>query len=106
MNKTIMTMPDPPALLLAALAGLALGAVFFGGLWWTIRAGLTSSRPAACFIFSLVIRLGLTLTGFYFVGGGDWRRLLACAAGFLLARFLVVRLTRLAATAPPSQPED
>jgi F1F0 ATPase subunit 2 len=25
----------------ASVAGLLLGAMFFGGLWWTVRAGMT-----------------------------------------------------------------
>jgi F1F0 ATPase subunit 2 len=80
--------------LLAALAGLGLGAIFFAGLWWTVRRGLASARPALWFFASLLVRLGLTLAGFYWVAGDDWRRLLACLFGFLLARLLVARLTR------------
>ena len=32
--------------ILAAAAGLVLGAIFFGGLWWTVRIGLSSLHPA------------------------------------------------------------
>jgi len=32
-------MSDLPALGLAFLAGALLGAVFFGGLWWTVQKG-------------------------------------------------------------------
>lgn len=86
-------MHDLTALLLAWLAGLLLGAVFFGGLWWTVRRGMVSTRPALWFFLSLVLRLSLVLLGFYFVGQGDWRRLVACLVGFVLARILVTRLT-------------
>jgi len=79
---------------LAGLAGAALGTLFFGGLWWTLRRGLASSRPALWFFASLVLRLSLTAAGFYVVAGDDWRRLLACLLGFVLARWVVVRLTR------------
>jgi F1F0 ATPase subunit 2 len=30
-------------------AGLLLGAIFFGGLWWTVRKGVSSKRPALWF---------------------------------------------------------
>ncbi|MGV8841944.1 MAG: ATP synthase subunit I [Pseudomonas sp.] len=79
---------------LAGVAGAALGTLFFAGLWWTLRRGLASNRPALWFFASLVLRLSLTAAGFYVVAGDDWRRLLACLLGFVLARWMVVRLTR------------
>ena len=82
------------SLVLAGLAGVLLGMMFFGGLWWTIRKALTSPRPAVWFLGSMLIRTGLTLAGFYFVAGGHWQRLVACLLGFTLARLLVTRLTR------------
>ena len=81
-------------LMLAGLAGLLLGAIFFGGLWWTVRKGLTAKQPALWFLGSTVLRMGVALAGFYFVGRGDWRRLLACLAGFVVARVIVTWLTR------------
>jgi F1F0 ATPase subunit 2 len=87
-------MNDPLPLLLAAAAGLLLGAIFFGGLWWTVRKGLTARQPALWFFGSMLLRMGITLTGFYFVGRGDWRRLIACLLGFVIARIVVTWLTR------------
>ncbi len=81
-------------LMLAGLAGLLLGAIFFGGLWWTVRKGLTAKQPALWFLGSTLLRMGIALAGFYFVGRGDWKRLLACLAGFVVARFFVTWLTR------------
>ncbi|MDX1365966.1 ATP synthase subunit I [Pseudomonas sp.] len=89
-----MSMNEIIVIALAGVAGTALGALFFAGLWWTLRRGLASSRPALWFFTSLLLRLSLTLAGFYWVAGDDWRRLLACLLGFLLARLLVTRLTR------------
>jgi F1F0 ATPase subunit 2 len=83
------------ALLLAWIAGGALGAIFFGGLWWTIRKSRTSAKPALWVFGSLLLRMGITMTGFYFVSGGDWQRLFTCLVGFVMARQLVTRLTRL-----------
>ena len=87
-------MNDPLPLLLAGAAGLVLGAIFFGGLWWTVRKGLSSRQPALWFFGSMLLRMGIALAGFYFVGRGDWRRLLACLLGFVIARFVVTWLTR------------
>ena len=79
---------------LAWLAGAALGVMFFGGLWWTVRKGVSSRRPAFLFLGSLLLRTGFVLVGLYFAGHGDWRRLVACLVGFIIARFCVIRLTR------------
>ena len=90
-----MTISDAIVLVLAGSAGVLLGGFFFGGLWWTIRMGLSSKRPALWFLGSLLVRTGVVLGGFYCVAGGHWDRLLACLVGFVIARLLVTRLTRL-----------
>jgi F1F0 ATPase subunit 2 len=88
-------MSDMMLLALTPFAGMLLGAMYFGGLWWTVRKGLASPRPAQWFIFSLLLRLGLTLSGFYFVAGNDWKKMLACLLGFIVARIIVIRLTEM-----------
>ena len=91
MNETL-------ALMLAWVAGGALGAIFFGGLWWTIRKGLSSPQTALWFVGSLLLRMTIVLGGFYFVarahGQGQWQRMLVCLLGFVMARVVVTRLTR------------
>lgn len=86
-------MNEPATLLLAWFAGLLLGAVFFGGLWWTVRKGIVSRYAPLWFLGSLIVRMSIVLAGFYLVGGGHWQRLLACLLGFFIARFLVMRHT-------------
>ena len=88
-------MNEKLSLVLACMAGGALGATFFGGLWWTVRKGMTSCRPVLWMFGSFLLRTGMALAGFYFVSDGDWQRLLACLAGFIMARMVVTRLTRL-----------
>lgn len=80
-------------LVLVGLAGGVLGAIFFGGLWWTVRMGVSSRQPALLFFTSLLLRTIIVLTGFYFLTGGHWHRLLACLLGFVIARIIVMRLT-------------
>jgi F1F0 ATPase subunit 2 len=78
---------------LVLLAGILLGAVFFGGLWWTVQKGVMARQPALWFGTSLMLRTGIVLAGFYLVSGADWKRLLLCLLGFIIARFVVIRLT-------------
>ena len=87
MNETLM-------LMLVWAAGVLLGAIFFGGLWWTIRKGVSSTRPALWFLASLLLRMSIALTGFYFVSGGHWDRLVLCLLGFIMARLGVTWMTR------------
>ena len=87
MNESLMTG-------LAAFAGLLLGAIFFGGLWWTVHRGLVAKQPALWFLGSFLIRTSVVMFGFYFAGGGQWPRLLSCLLGFIVARFVVTWLTR------------
>lgn len=94
-----MTANDLATLLAAAAAGIALGGIFFGGLLWTVRKLVLSPRPALLVSASLVLRMCTTVAGFYFVANGDWRRLLACLAGFAVARLAVTWLSRPAAEA-------
>ncbi len=75
-------------------AGVLLGAFFFGGLCWTVRKGVSSQRPALWFFGSLLLRMSITLAGFYLVGRENWQRWLLCLLGFILARFVVQGLTR------------
>lgn len=87
-------MTETFTLLSAWLAGVLLGAVFFGGLWWTVARGLSSKHPALWFLGSLLLRTSITATGFVFVASGHWERLLVCLLGFIMARLIVMRLAR------------
>jgi F1F0 ATPase subunit 2 len=86
-------MHETLSLVLALVTGVLLGGIFFGGLWWTVRKGVSSKRPALWFFGSLLLRTSITLAGFYLIGRGHWERLLACLFGFIIARFIVMRLT-------------
>ncbi|MBK1720799.1 ATP synthase subunit I [Thiocystis violacea] len=90
-------MTDSLTLVLAGVAGMGLGAMFFGGLWWTLRKSLASPRPALWLLGSLLTRMSLLLVGLYLVSGGHWERLLAGLLGVICARFVVLRLS-----SPPS----
>ena len=87
-------MDEMPQLILAALAGILLGILFFGGLWFTVKKTVRAKIPALWVFGSFILRNGIVLVGFYFIGAGDWRRLVACLIGFTIARFLVVRFTK------------
>lgn len=89
-------MTEPLLVVFALLAGILLGAFFFGGLWWTIRKGINSKRVALWFLGSMLLRTGVVMLGFYLLLGDSWQRMLVGLLGFFIARLLVTWITRLA----------
>ncbi|CAE6512089.1 ATP synthase protein I [Nitrosomonas nitrosa] len=84
-------MNEPLILLMAGMAGLVLGTIFFGGLWWTIRKGVSYKYPAIWFLGSWLLRTSIILAGLYVVSDGYWDRLLACLFGFVIMRFIMTQ---------------
>ena len=84
------------ALLVALLEGALLGVFFFAGLWWTVRKIESTKQVALLFLGSMLLRTSVVILGFYFILGDDWQRLLAGLLGFIIARIIVSRLTRIA----------
>jgi F1F0 ATPase subunit 2 len=87
MNEVVLLAP-------AFAAGVLLGAIFFGGLWWTVIRAVSSQQPALWFFGSMLLRTAVTLAGLYFVGREHWERWLLCLLGFVLARLVVTWLIR------------
>jgi F1F0 ATPase subunit 2 len=86
MNETFNLMP-------ALATGLLTGAIFFGGLWWTVRKWVSAKKSALWFLGSLLLRMGIVVAGFIWVSDGQWERFLACLPGFVLMRFIVIGIT-------------
>ena len=89
-------LPTVFALPLALLVGGGLGVFFFAGLWWTVRKMESSEHVALLFLGSMLLRTSVVILGFYFILGDNWQRLLAGLLGFIIARIIVTRLTRIA----------
>lgn len=86
-----MTSADAFYLVIALVVGVIAGVVFFGGLWLTVNRMMTARHPVLLMIASLLVRAAIVLALFYIVSAGDVYRIVASLAGFLLARFVVVR---------------
>ncbi len=87
MNETLL-------MILASVAGIALGIIFFGGLWFTVKKLITAKIPALWMLGSFIVRVGIVLLGFYFIGAGNWQRLISSLIGFIAARFIVIYFTK------------
>lgn len=85
---------DSPSWAQALLVGGVLGAVFFGGLWWTVHRAALSPTPARWFLVSFMVRTAIALAGVYAVGAGRPAHMGLCLLGFVLARAIVLRATK------------
>jgi F1F0 ATPase subunit 2 len=87
-------MTDWIDLIMVFVAGIGLGTMFFVGLWLTVQKALKSSMPAVWVLGSFVFRIVLVMSAFYYIGLGSWQKIVACVAGFFLARIVVTYYTR------------
>lgn len=76
-------------LFFAFAAGILLGAVYFFGLWLTVKRLHDSAKPFILLFASFALRAGLVLIVVYFIMDGSLGRLAAVMAGFLISRELL-----------------
>lgn len=69
--------------------GLLTSLLYYGGLWWTVRALPSARWPVVLAVGSFYLRMGVTLLIFYVVMQNDWKRLAVCLAGFILIRIIM-----------------
>lgn len=76
----------------AFAGGIVLGALFFAGLWLSVRRLGHAKRLGLVLVVSYVVRMIVVIGGLFLLSDGDWRRLAAALTGFILMRMLMVRL--------------
>jgi|HubBroStandDraft_1064217.scaffolds.fasta_scaffold00499_16 F1F0 ATPase subunit 2 len=75
------------------IAGILLGSLYFGALWWTARCLASGSRPVTAIALSFG-RFALLGGLLYCAGRQGALPLLAMALGILVARHAVMRRIR------------
>ncbi len=84
----------PIMLIMQCVAGAIIGVLYFGGLWLTLNK-LTETRRWGLWLgISFLLRTTIAAASFWFLGAGDWRRIVALATGFTIVRFLSVKQIR------------
>jgi F1F0 ATPase subunit 2 len=76
------------------VVGLVVGAFFFGGLWFTVQRSVAARYAPLWFFLSLLVRLAVALAVFAWIGRDQPARLVGALLGFIVARFIVLRVTR------------
>lgn len=85
---------NPVAVCAGAAAGLVLGGLYFGGLWWSVARLKKVERKKLFLFISWVVRSVLLCGGLYALAVYDAQALLSGAAGLLAARFAIVRFVK------------
>lgn len=94
---------DLHSIAMAFLAGAALGVGYLALLWESLQGLATAQNPLARILGGAVLRMAALLGLFFLVMDGQGERLLACLAGFMIARVLVVWVTGMAAVTAPTR---
>ena len=88
-------MTPSPAEMVASLGGGALvGASYIGFLWLAVRGLARGAWSRLGIAAGFALRVGASAAGLYLVSGGEWPRLLAGLAGFIVMREAMARRLR------------
>lgn len=79
------------ALALGAAAGLALGWLYFAGLWWTVQRVPHARRAGVLLMVSFLVRTAFTVAGLLVVLRLGPAALVAALVAFVAARWLATR---------------
>jgi F1F0 ATPase subunit 2 len=100
-------MNDVLPMALSLAGGFGTGVVFFGGLWLTVRRLDKMKHPAVVIFLSSIGRVALALVAFWWLSRGGLLPLAIALAGFLAARFVLIKKVRNSAPAePPLTPDE
>ena len=77
-------------LLLSAIVGGLLAALYVTALWWSLRGLSRASSPALWILTTAGARLILVVAGFWVLTRGQPLSLAAAVVGFIVARTLLV----------------
>ena len=75
--------------MIAFLVGAALGGVYFGGLYFSIRKMNEVKHPALLMVVSFFLRMGVLVAVFYFVAKRGYKDMLFTLIGVIIVRFII-----------------
>ncbi len=80
---------------LAYAAGAAIGGIYFGGLWLTVKRMPFAAKPAFLFIASFLLRTASLAASLIVIALlGEWYHVLLALGGIMTVKILLTRKTR------------
>lgn len=77
------------------IAGVLVGIVYFGGLWWTVKHLQGTESMTRLLVASWLVRNAFFLGVFFWIMQGNWQRLLAAFAGMVSVRIAMTVYMRI-----------
>lgn len=99
-------MVAPFGAIAAVVLGLALGAGYFGGLWWTLSTLSRWRRPGVTLLLSFALRGAVVVAAFVLLARAGLVPLALAFAGFLVARVVMVAWLRPVRTNPSGTADE
>lgn len=72
------------------LVGIILGAIFFGGLYWTVKKLNEVKNPSLLIVFSFLLRVAVLLIGLYYVSQNGFQGVLLSLLGIIIIRYIMI----------------
>lgn len=76
---------------LVFMMGMALGTLYFMGLWHTLKRLPEARSAIRCLFGSFLVRMTAAMAGFGLALYGGWDQLVVALCGFIAAREILVR---------------
>lgn len=81
-------------MVLGFLAGLLLGLIFFGGLYWSVEKLAQVKNPAILMLLSLLVRMAALMAGFILLFKRSFTEGIAALLGIIFVKFLLIAYSR------------
>lgn len=75
--------------MISFLIGIALGILYFGGLYLSIQKLNSVKHPSLLMVASFTIRMGLLIGTFFYISKGTYKDILFTLVGVILVRFVM-----------------
>lgn len=76
--------------ILSIVTGITLSAIYFGGLWYTVKNIESLHRPYFLVIGGYLVRTATVLFGFYYLLIYHWSYLMAALPAFIITRQVII----------------
>jgi len=77
-------------LIMLFIVGIAIGLIYFGGLWLTVKKLAAVRRRGFLLVISFLIRTGLALAMFLILMDGYWLNAVVLLGGFVVSRTFLI----------------
>lgn len=75
--------------MLPFIVGTILGAIYFGGLYFTTQKIGEVEKPTLLIVLSFILRMGLLILTFFYLSKGGYKDMLIALVALIIVRFIM-----------------